>query len=172
MDSSGTWTETVLYNFPGGSDGSNPHSGLVIDGNGVLYGTTVLGGSHGKGVVYSLTPGGGGSWTEAVLHAFGGTNDGQQPRAGVIFGSTTSTLYGATVYGGNSSNCTNGCGTVYELAYSSGSWTETILYNFTGSTNNDGAEPYSDLIYSGGTLYGTTYVGGTSNNGTVYTVVP
>jgi uncharacterized repeat protein (TIGR03803 family) len=173
VDSGGTWTETVLYSFSGGSDGSNPHSGLVIDGSGVLYGTTVLGGSHGKGVVYSLTSAGGGSWTEAVLHNFKtGTNDGEQPRAGVIFGSSTSTLYGATVYGGSSANCTNGCGTVYELTYSGGSWTETILYSFTGSTSSDGAEPYSDLIYSGGTLYGTTYVGGASNNGTVYSVVP
>jgi uncharacterized repeat protein (TIGR03803 family) len=123
-------------------------------------------------VVYSLTPPSGGGWTETVLHSFaGGANDGAQPRAGVVFGSSSSVLYGATVQGGGSANCTSGCGTVYELSLSGGVWSITLLHKFTGSTS-DGAEPYSDLIYSGGVLYGTTYVGGSSSNGTVYSYQP
>jgi uncharacterized repeat protein (TIGR03803 family) len=46
-------------------------------------------------------------------------------------------------------------------------WTEAILYNFTGS-GGDGAQPYADLLYSGGWLYGTTYSGGSSSDGTVF----
>ena len=36
-------TETVLYNFTGGSDGEYPLSGLTSDGNGNFYGTTLSG---------------------------------------------------------------------------------------------------------------------------------
>ncbi|MGO4879240.1 MAG: choice-of-anchor tandem repeat GloVer-containing protein [Bryobacteraceae bacterium] len=122
-DSGGTWTETVLYSFSGGTDGSNPHSALIIDSSGNLYGTTVLGGAHSKGTIYKLTSGGGGSWTESVLYSFSGGSDGAIPRAGVVFGSSQSTLYGATTLGGGSANCTNGCGTVYKLVLSGGSWT-------------------------------------------------
>ncbi len=95
--SGSSWSETPLYSFTGGSDGANPHSGLIVDGNGVLYGTTVGGGANAKGTVYSLTPpSGGGSWTESVLYSFSGANDGAQPRAGVVFGNSASVLYGAT----------------------------------------------------------------------------
>ena len=174
--SSGTWSEKVLYSFSGGSDGANPHSALIIDSSGALYGTTVLGGANGKGTVYKLTPGSGGSWSESVLYSFGASSsDGSIPRAGVVFGSSQSVLYGATTSGGGSRNCTGGCGTVYKL--SSGSpWTESILYSFTG-TSGDGVDPYSDVIYSGGWIYGTTYNGGTSTNctggcGTVYALKP
>jgi hypothetical protein len=97
----------------------------------------------------------------------------------VVFGSTQSVLYGATTKGGGSSNCGSyGCGTVYGLTLSGGSWSEAILYAFTGYPNNDGEDAYSDIIYSGGYIYGTTLNGGTSMNcdssgcGTVYALQP
>lgn len=34
---SGIWSETVLYSFTGGNDGSNPFAGLILDGQGNLY---------------------------------------------------------------------------------------------------------------------------------------
>ena len=43
-NSSGKWTETVLYNFQAGSDGKNPYGGVTMDAEGNLYGTTVSGG--------------------------------------------------------------------------------------------------------------------------------
>jgi uncharacterized repeat protein (TIGR03803 family) len=46
--------ESTLYRFAGGSDGANPEANL-IDVNGVLYGTTLDGGTHGKGTVFSLS---------------------------------------------------------------------------------------------------------------------
>jgi uncharacterized repeat protein (TIGR03803 family) len=52
--------ETVLYSFTGGSDGAWPYAGLMSDGAGHLYGTTLEGGTgcagSGCGVVFELTP--------------------------------------------------------------------------------------------------------------------
>ena len=55
------WKERVLYRFTGGSDASNPQSGLVLDKQGRLYGTTEHGGNNtgcnsGCGTVYEVTP--------------------------------------------------------------------------------------------------------------------
>jgi hypothetical protein len=52
-----------------------------------------------------------------------------------------------------------------------------ILYAFTGYANSDGEDAYSDITYSGGWIYGTTYMGGTSSCGgsgcgTVYALQP
>lgn len=52
----GDWTETILYNFQGGSDGIAPYGTLIADGNGVLYGSTAGGGPANDGVVFSVTP--------------------------------------------------------------------------------------------------------------------
>jgi uncharacterized repeat protein (TIGR03803 family) len=49
------WTETVLYNFTNGSDGSQPLGNLLLGNGGILYGTTPGGGSDGYGTVYQLT---------------------------------------------------------------------------------------------------------------------
>ena len=59
----GTWTESVLHSFTGGSDGRSPNAGLIADSDGNLYGTTNEGGiiNHvcndyvGCGVVFKLT---------------------------------------------------------------------------------------------------------------------
>ncbi len=53
--SNGVWTETILHQFTGGSDGGYPLSNLVFDSKGNLYGTTNLGG-NGYGVVFEITP--------------------------------------------------------------------------------------------------------------------
>jgi uncharacterized repeat protein (TIGR03803 family) len=50
------WTETVIYSFTGGSDGSNPPAGLIADKQGALYGTTEVGGNNSRGTVFKLTP--------------------------------------------------------------------------------------------------------------------
>lgn len=46
----------VLHNFAGFGDGANPEAGLIMDGAGNLYGTTLNGGAHGFGTVFKLTP--------------------------------------------------------------------------------------------------------------------
>jgi len=75
--------ETVLYAFSGNSDGAEPYGGVVADGSGNLYGTTIAGGgADGLGVVFKLSPRG----KETALHAFAGEPDGAWPEAGVVFG--------------------------------------------------------------------------------------
>jgi|HubBroStandDraft_1064217.scaffolds.fasta_scaffold01629_4 uncharacterized repeat protein (TIGR03803 family) len=53
---SGPWTETVLYSFTGGSDGSQPVAGVTLGSNNALYGTTEFDGASGYGTVYELIP--------------------------------------------------------------------------------------------------------------------
>jgi len=156
----------VLYRFTGGTDGSQPFAGLILDTSGNLYGTTPQGGAFGNGVVFKLTKNSDGSWTESVLHAFAGGTDGATPYAEVTF-DTSGNLYGTTQYGGASS-----AGTVFQLAPNSdGTWTERVLYSFTGGS--DGANPFSGVIFDGGgNLYGTTYYGGASGAGVVYKLTP
>jgi uncharacterized repeat protein (TIGR03803 family) len=163
----GNWTETVLYRFTGGSDGSMPAGAdLTFDAAGNIYGTTTAGGTGncqgGCGTVYKLTQSGGG-WTESVLHSFiteGG--DGLRPWGGVIF-DQSGNLYGTTNNGGTHDIY----GTVYRLTPSGSGWTESILYNFQGAS--DGKYPYSGLIFDqAGNLYGTTCCGGTTGGGTAF----
>jgi uncharacterized repeat protein (TIGR03803 family) len=47
--------ETVLYQFTGGADGSNPAAGLIFDAKGSLYGTTEAGGASGQGTVFKVS---------------------------------------------------------------------------------------------------------------------
>ena len=54
--SGGTWTYTELYDFTGGADGGYPGGGVTLDASGNLYGTAVLGGANGFGVVWEVTP--------------------------------------------------------------------------------------------------------------------
>jgi uncharacterized repeat protein (TIGR03803 family) len=91
----------VLYEFTGGTDGSNPYGGVIIGKNDVLYGTTQGGGINERGTVFSLTPPGKGqtTWTETVLHYFTGS-DGFAPLNGQLVADDRGTLYGTTIYGG------------------------------------------------------------------------
>jgi uncharacterized repeat protein (TIGR03803 family) len=169
----GSWTETVLHDFTGGDDGGNPWGGVVIGAGGVLYGTTIGGGTSSNGTVFSLTPptSPGGAWTEAVLHDFQhGNVDGVHPRGSVVIGAG-GVIYGTTYNGGVS---LHGCGTVFSLtppASQGGSWTEAVLHKFLGGS--DGCGPNAGVVIgSGGALYGTTEYGGTSNSGTVYSLTP
>jgi uncharacterized repeat protein (TIGR03803 family) len=98
--SGGAWSETVLYSFKGGTDGSGPISNLVVRG-GNLYGTTSEGGASGCacGTIFELTPGAGGTWTQSVLYSFRSAPDGAFVYNGMIAAGNGS-LYGTTVHGG------------------------------------------------------------------------
>jgi uncharacterized repeat protein (TIGR03803 family) len=154
----GSWTESVLHSFLGGSDGQFPSAGLIFDAGGNLYGTTFYGGdlncdSIGCGTVFKLAPNADGSWTESVLYRFTG-GDGMGPNGGLIF-DAAGNLYGTTAGGG-----TFGRGVVFKLASQSDrSWTESVLLSFNGA---NGAFPYTaGLIFdTAGNLYGTTRLGG------------
>ncbi len=113
--------ETVLYSFKGAPDGASSAAALT-DMNGVLYGTTQYGGaftscsssygSNGCGVVFKLTPSDH-HYEETVLHSFKGGADGAFPVARLV--AVDGMLYGTTSIGGGSHNCSNGCGTVFEM---------------------------------------------------------
>jgi uncharacterized repeat protein (TIGR03803 family) len=150
-------TFTILYSFTNGADGGQPYASLVRDSAGNLYGTTAVGGASNFGTVFKVDTTG----KETVLYSFGGGADGANPWAGLSWG-PGGHLYGTTEAGGAS-----GFGTVFKLSKGG---KKTILYNFTG-TAGDGAYPFSRLIWDGvGNLYGTTYKGGASGNGTVFTL--
>ena len=154
--------ESVLYSFAGPpADGGSPAGNLVRDANGNFYGTTQNGGAANAGTVFMLHPKGDGTYTESVLYSFGATgSDGQLPGGLVMDG--TGNLYGTTQAGGGSSSCQFGCGTVFELAETSGVYTEKILHSFTGDP--DGQSPGSLSMDASGNLYGTTEFGGTAKS--------
>ena len=161
--------ETVLHSFTAnGTDGYEPYASLVFDGNGNLYGTTTVGGTHAPyGTVFELTPSGG-TWTEKILHNFNNNGtDGSNPYGSLVF-DRNGNLYGTTYIGG----AYNG-GTVFELSRVGGVWQEKILHSFNGNNGVDGAYPYCALILdASGNLYGTTTIGGTHHAGTVFELSP
>ena len=120
------WNETVLHSFQAkANDGQFPeYVSPAFDHAGNLYGTTQVGGAHGAGILWELSPSARG-WTESIPHSFQENGiDGSQPKFGVIL-DPAGNLYGTTWYGGTLKG-----GTVYELSPSGGTWTENILYNF------------------------------------------
>lgn len=158
-------TETVLHAFSGknSEDGSHSYGALIADGIGNLYGTTFKGGSAACncGIAFKLAADG----SETVLHTFLGkkSGDGSNPYAGVI-ADKSGNLYGVTWSGGGTCNC----GTVLKIAPDG---TETVLHAFAGGT--DGAYPRGGLVIGNkGYLYGTTFLGGASNDGTIFRVTP
>lgn len=172
----GEWTEAVLYGFlsRGGSDGGGYPSGLVIGEDGVLYGTTNIGGT-GHGSVFELAPPTteNGRWIEATIFKFEKCgSEGCNPQGGVVIGSG-GVLYGVTETGGD-----DAAGTVFSLAPPTspgGAWTETVLYSFPEVTSGDYAWdqfPTGVVIGKGGALYGTTSEGGTAERGTVFSLAP
>jgi len=161
---------TALYSFTGGSDGGDPHTWLTFDSQGNLYGTTVTGGKFGFGTVFELSPSSGTQWTETVLYSFAGAPDGKNPYGGVTLDGAGH-LYGTTAAGGSGGTCTgDGCGTVFELSPSGNTWTETVIYNFTGG--NDGGGPGNGVVFGNGSLFGMTPDGGLHSAGVVYELSP
>ena len=140
------WTETILYSFAErfSGDAAIPSSELIMDKEGNLYGTALLGGANDVGAVYELSPPvvAGDPWTEKVLFSFNGT-DGSSPFGRLL--DANGTLYGTTSGGG-----TGEAGTVFQLAppASPGEpWSETVLYSFSGGV--DGSSPAAGLVMNG-----------------------
>lgn len=167
----GGFGEKILHSFePSIGDGSQPQYGLLLDAAGNLYGTTREGGPTGDtGTVFELSRQADGKWTEKILDGFQSGNN-SQPCGNLIF-DKAGNLYGTTLLGGPG-DCSNGCGTVYELTPNTrGGWTQNVLHNF--GVGSDGAHPYDGLIFdAAGNLYGTTNGGGAYGLGTVFEIIP
>ncbi len=126
-----------------------------MDSSGNLYGTTEEGGASNGGTIFELAHG---SSTITTLASFNGT-EGKYPKAALVMDSSGN-LYGTTYSGEGHLDD----GTVFELAHGSGTITRLAFFDGT-----DGDEPEAALIMdSSGNLYGTTYGGGVSGDGTIF----
>lgn len=105
-----------------------------------------------------------------TIHTFAGApNDGANGNSTLTLG-PGGILYGATAHGGTFSS-----GVIFSMtppATTGGAWTETVLYSFGTNGIHDGYAPNGVLIGAGGALYGTTVLGGDSEQGTVFALAP
>lgn len=156
----GAWTENIIWQFQGGTDGAIP-GGLLLR-NGKLYGGAGTGGSGactgGCGYLFELTPPAtaGGSWTKTPVYDFA-TADSE---CGITAFDADGNYYGV----GPSKN---GNGSICKLTpprTKDGSWTERTLYIFKGvapgESIGDGAGPLNVTFDSQGNLWGATFYGG------------
>jgi uncharacterized repeat protein (TIGR03803 family) len=144
---------TVLYGFDT-RQGENPAAPLVEGTDGNFYGTTVGGGHTGyrQGEVFRISPKGG----LTVLLSFG--PDVANPYAGVVQ-ATDGNFYGATASGADS-NCSDGCGTIFEMTPKGRA---TLVHQFDLTT---GSTPYvTPFQHTNGIIYGDTQMGGTGDVG-------
>ncbi len=136
--------------FFNGTNGGYPYYVALVQGtDGNLYGTT-------SGNVFKMTPKG----LLTTLYSFcdqSDCSDGNDPGVGLVLG-VDGNFYGTTNYGGTSSSCVDGCGTVFKIT-SNGTY--TVLHSFDSS---DGAHPGALVLSSDGNLYGTTSSGGSNNS--------
>jgi len=173
---------STLYSFcllPNCADGNAPFAPVVQAADGNLYGTTEGGGVYSNGTVFKITAAG----TLTTLYSFCALGypcpDGAGPRTGLLQG-TDGNFYGITSDGGSSNYCEGyDCGTVFKITPQGAL---TTLYSFCSQSGcPDGALPYAALVQSpDGTLYGTTYIGGSNSDcndydngcGTVFRISP
>ncbi|HEV3092108.1 MAG TPA: choice-of-anchor tandem repeat GloVer-containing protein [Candidatus Cybelea sp.] len=148
--------EEVLYAF-GKSylDGGEPNTGFTVIGN-KLYSATYGGGAYRRGIAYSLTTQG----KERVLHSFGNEYDGSHPYNAALL-AANGVFYGTTCAGGQYN-----LGTVYMM---SPSGEERVIYSF-GKTAYDPTCPTDGLVLLHGVMYGTSYSGGATGSGTIFSV--
>lgn len=163
------WLLDPLYAFRGGNDGATPTAKVALGPDGALYGSTSIGGGtgcggSGCGTIFRLQPSATSCssfpcpWHETVLYRFTGGSDGASPNIGGLIFDANGNIYGATAGGGRINRCSGGCGVVFEVMRDGQSWTESVLYSFTGGA--DGADPLGGLTFDqAGNLYGDNYQG-------------
>jgi uncharacterized repeat protein (TIGR03803 family) len=101
---------------------------------------------------------------ERILYTFQGSPGGANPAAPLV-ADAQGNLYGTTPNG-----CAYNYGCVFELSHSGGTWTQTVLYNFSGA---DGATSGTSVVLdSAGNIYGTTSLGGDFNAGVAFQLTP
>jgi uncharacterized repeat protein (TIGR03803 family) len=150
-DARGGVTLTTLVSF-NGTNGANPHAGLVQGQDGNFYGTTAAGGTYGYGTAFQVTPSG----MLTRLASFNRTN-GAAPVAELVQG-TNGQFYGTTYAGGAA-----GYGTVFSMTTNGAL---TTLISFIGT---NGIYPKAGLLQGrDGNYYGTTAIGGSNSQGTVF----
>lgn len=163
------WVETLLYNPPGWPNPAFTYGGVIFGPAGILYGTTVGGGSNMVGTVYQLAMRQG-AWAATTLYSFPGPY-GDGPYAALAKDSAGN-FCGTTVEDGS-----HGCGQVFQFSRSGNNWVFTDLHDFFGF---DGCYEYDTVAFdAAGNMYGTSYAGGTytcfaggGGCGTVWEITP
>lgn len=171
------WTEKVIHSFCadlGCTDGELNSAPLMLDDDGNLFGTTLMGGPNHEGTIFELALNRQQTkWKEAVLFSTacsGGNCPDGQHADGTLLRDASGNFYGTANVGGAGADCTNagGCGVIFKLDAAS---QYSVLYNFCNQPNcTDGWGPLNGLSSDEtGNLYGTTQLGGNeSNGGTVF----
>ncbi|WP_287128840.1 choice-of-anchor tandem repeat GloVer-containing protein [Candidatus Cyanaurora vandensis] len=123
----------------------------------------------------TITTAGGTTTSDSVFTVVGGpaitlvnfdTTKGSSPSGGLVQG-MDGNFYGTTQYGGSSTNCSGGCGTVFRMTPAG---MVTTLVNFDGINGNS---PAASLVQgTDGNFYGTTAGGGSFGAGTVFRITP
>lgn len=165
ISSNGTFT--TLYSFcaqPSCIDGANPEDGLVQGFDGSFYGVTVGGGDHDSGTIFRINSGG----ELITFYQFcsqSNCNDGKNPSSGLIQ-TENGNFYGVTYGGGD-----NGRGLLYKFTPRH---RLSPVYRFCHEARcADGSHPSGTLLLgTDGNLYGTTSIGGSRNQGTLFQVTP
>jgi uncharacterized repeat protein (TIGR03803 family) len=171
ITTNGVLTTLAFFSMADGyPNGFDLEAALVQGSDGNFYGTTLEGGigynsyspdNTAAGTVFQISTNG----VLTSLHTFSSTNDGAYPQAELIQGSDGN-FYGTTS-GQSPTGRPPSRGTIFKI---SANGLLTSLHSFTGQ---DGSYPYAALVQgSDGSLYGTTYVGGTNNSGTVFKINP
>ena len=173
------WKYKRLYSFcaqSGCADGSEPEAALIIDTSGSLYGMTMAGGATDGGSAFKLTPNANHTkWNFSVLYSFCAQTDcvdGRDPQAALSYaGKESGARYDGTspLYGTASQAGANKQGVAFKLTPGA-HWSEQVIYNFCSQSNCvDGADPVAALtVDPSGDLFGTTYSGGTNNQGVAF----
>ncbi len=158
----GTTILSTLADFKMTNGATPYYAGVTLDASGNLFGTTGQGGAQGKGTIWEIAAG---TTTLTTIASFTGTGmtgdtNAERPQAGVTF-DDSGNLFGTTYYGGSANK-----GTVWELPR--GTSTIITVASFIGSNGNGPASGVT--LDSKENLFGTTYIGGTANLGTVWEI--
>jgi uncharacterized repeat protein (TIGR03803 family) len=149
---------SVVHEFSFCEGGCYPQAGTILAADGFLYGTTISGGPSGFGTIFKIKPDG---TSFEILHGFIG-NDGASPVGGLTV-APDGFLYGTTGAGGSTST-----GTIFKIKTDGTSFSNIYSF-FCGN----GCGPQSALTLGpDGLLYGTTFAGGFTSNGTVFRASP
>jgi uncharacterized repeat protein (TIGR03803 family) len=150
----------AIAEFTGFNEGLTPKSGLTIGNDGLLYGTTAIGGAHWGGTIFSFNTS---TVSLSKMMDLNTATDAVHPSSPPIQ-HPNGKLYGVSENGG-----TFGRGMIYE--FDPLSKTYQSVHDFDDGT--DGANPYGSLVlFTDGHLYGTAFLGGTYDKGVIYSYEP